>query len=80
MIMKVILFFLQLVISIFVQTCFTWKIFLWIKKNVLQVVGTVDAQFLTFRTFFFLNIFFCFFFQDQTQTHYFTAKLLLQAT
>lgn len=54
MIMKVILFFfLQLVIFIFVQTCFTWKIFLWIKKNVPQVVGTVDAQFLTFRTFFF---------------------------
>lgn len=80
MIMKVILFFfLQLVIFIFVQTCFTWKIFLWIKKNVPQVVGTVDAQFLTFRTFFFY-VFFCFFFQDQTQTHYFTAKLLLQAT
>lgn len=57
MIMKVILFFFTVftvtVISIFVQTCFTWKIFLWIKKNVLQVVGTVDAQFLTFRTFFF---------------------------
>lgn len=53
MIMKVILFFLQLVISIFVQTGFTWKIFLWIKKNVPQVVGTSDAQFLTFRTFFF---------------------------